>query len=331
MGKTKRMDQVKLIIETYLSTHSLKATARRLQISKNTVRHYIRCAEAVEEDLSHLLSLSDEELLPIFYSHQTQEVNSREKVFFERVDYWLKELRRVGVTRHLLWEEYRREYPDGYGYSQFCERLKRAIGRKDLTLNLTHPPGETMQVDFAGKKMCWVDASSGEVHDCEVLVAVMPHSQHTFAIALPSQKVPDFIHGLNQSLLFFGNLPKVILSDNLKSFVTKADRYDPDFNELCVQLAAHYQLDLKATRVAKPKDKASVENMVGTAYTRVYAPLRNEIYHSLDELNEAIGQQLTIHNAKPFQKKQGSRQEIFEAFELPVMRDLPADLLKSRK
>ncbi len=95
----------------------------------------------------------------------------------------------------------------GYGYSQFCERLKRAVGRKDLTLSLDHVPGEVMQVDFAGKKMHWVDEYSGEVHYCEVLIAVMPHSQHTFAIALDSQKVGDFVHGLNQALLFFGKLP----------------------------------------------------------------------------------------------------------------------------
>ena len=36
------------------------------------------------------------------------------------------ELARKGVTLRLLWEEYRRAYPeDGYGYSQFCERFRR--------------------------------------------------------------------------------------------------------------------------------------------------------------------------------------------------------------
>ncbi len=331
MGKIKRMDQVKLIIKTYLLTESLKATSRRLKISKNTVKQYIRRAKSHTEDLSQLLLLSDSELLSIFYSSDNEQINTREEVFNSKVDHWIKELSRTGVTRHLLWEEYRLEHPEGYGYSQFCERIKRAIGRKDLTLSLVHVPGEVMQVDFAGKKMRWVDISSGEVHECEVLLAVMPYSQHTFAIALGSQKVGDFVYGLNQAFLFFGKLPKVILSDNLKSYVTRADRYDPQFNDLCVQLAAHYQLDLQATRVAKPKDKASVENMVGTVYTRIYAPLRNEIFHSQKELNEAISLQLTIHNAKPYQKKAGSRQEVFDSVELPVMKDLPGELFEVKK
>ncbi len=42
MGKLKRMDQVKYILVTYLDTKSIKGTARRLQISKNTVRDYVR-------------------------------------------------------------------------------------------------------------------------------------------------------------------------------------------------------------------------------------------------------------------------------------------------
>ena len=175
MGKLKRMDQVRQIIETYQATHSIKATARRLQVSKNTVRHYIRLGKTYDEDLSKVLLLPPSELLSLFYPPDQKASSGREEVFKGQIKYWIKELRRVGVTRHLLWEEYRREYPDGYSYSQFCERFRREIGRRDLTISLNHEPGAVLQVDFAGKKMHWVDASSGEVHECEVLVGVYPH------------------------------------------------------------------------------------------------------------------------------------------------------------
>ena len=331
MGKLKRMDQVRQIIETYLATHSIKATSRRLQVSKNTVRHYIRLGKTYDEDLSKVLLLPPSELLPLFYPPDQRTSSDREEIFKGKVAYWIKELRRVGVTRHLLWEEYRQEHRDGYGYSQFCERLRREVGRRDLTMCLSHEPGAVLQLDFAGKKMHWVDPSSGEVRECEVLVGVYPYSQYTFAIALPSQKVGDFVYGLNRAFLFFGKVPKAILSDNLKSYVTRADRYDPQFHELCVQLAAHYQIDLSAARVGKPRDKASVENMVGTVYTRIYAPLRNEVFHSLEELNAAIGHQLSVHNAKPYQQKEGTREEVFYRDEYPLMKDLPSDLFEVRK
>jgi len=331
MGKLKRMDQVKLIIKTYVATQSFKATARQLRISKNTVKEYIRRGQLVQSDLSQLLTLSDEEFLSVFYADKNKPDNERTTLFLSKVNDWVEELRRVGVTKHLLWQEYRKEYPNGFGYSRFCELLRNHIGQRDLTLAMHHPPGEVMQVDFAGKKLQWVDKTSGEVHQCEVLVAVMPHSQYTFAIALPSQKTEDFIAGLNAALAYFGKLPQIILSDNLKAYVIRADRYEPRFNDLCVQLAAHYGIHLQATRAAKPKDKASVENMVSTVYTRIYAPLRNEIYHSETELNTAIVQQLQRHNTLPYQKKEGSRQSIFEKYELPTMQDLPSELFEIKK
>jgi len=331
MGKIKRMDQVKSILRSYLETGSVKATARHLQFSRNTVRDYLRRARAYDEDLSKVLELSEEQLLGVFYRPQTEFTTSRQAVFEAQQGYWISELRRVGVTRQLLWEEYRLVHPDGYGYSRFCDLLRQAIGRRDLTLSLDHQAGEVMQVDFAGKKMSWVDQQTGEVFWTEVLVAVLPHSQYTFAIALASQQVGDFIEGLNQALLFFGKRPQIILSDNLKSYVSRADRYEPKFNELCSQLGAHYGIDLQATRVAKPKDKASVENMVSTVYNRIYGPLRNEVFPSLEDLNEGINRQLKHHNAKGYQKKEGSRQSVFEEFEAPVMRDLPPDLFEIKK
>ena len=276
MGKLKRMDQVKLIIKTYLETSSIKATARSLGVSRNTVRGYVNRAKDFSDDLRVVLQLPEEELLKLVYSSVKREDTSREAVFNNQIGEWIKQLSRTGVNRYSLWEEYKKNHPDGYSYSQFCERFKREIGRRDLTINLEHKPGECMQVDFAGKKMSWVNADTGEVHDCQILVAVMPYSQQTFVYALSSQKVHDFIEGLNQALLFFGKLPEFILSDNLKSYVVKSDRYDPEFNELCVQLASHYNIDLKATRVRKPKDKASVENAVKIIYSRIYAPLQNE-------------------------------------------------------
>ena len=74
----------------------------------------------------------------------------------------------------MLWETYRVSNPDGYGYSQFCEHLKSYVARKDLTLALEHLPGEVLMVDFAGKKLHWVDESTGELQDCEGVDGCIP-------------------------------------------------------------------------------------------------------------------------------------------------------------
>lgn len=210
MGKTKRMDQIINILKTYRQTRSIKATARRCNVSKNTVRDYLRLAKAHHDDLGVVLALTAEELRKVLYPDKARPAVNRKTVFDAKVTGWIKELARVGVTKGLLYEEYKRDHPDGYGSSQFYHHLAREIGRRDLTIRLHHKPGEKLQLDFAGKTIPWVDRATGEVRQAQVLIAVMPHSQHTFAIALPSQCTADFVHGINEALRFFGGAPKCL-------------------------------------------------------------------------------------------------------------------------
>lgn len=329
MAKRKRMDQIKTILRCYLATQSIKATARTLQVSKNTVREYLRRAHTYSTDLASILEIEDEAFLSIFTNNTG--MLARDSLFEKDLDTWLDQLQKPGVTRRLLWEEYREQNSDGYGYSQFCLLMNRSIRANDLTLAIDHEPGDVMMLDFAGKKLSWTDPISGDTHYCEVLVAVMPFSHFCFCIALPSQRLNDFVHGINQALLYMQGLPNKILSDNLKSYVVKSDRYEPKFTQLCEQLADYYNIQLTATRVAKPKDKASVENAVAQVYRSIYAPLRQQTFDSLDNLNEAIRQQLYVMNNKPFQKRDGTRSSIFEHCERPVMRPLPSDLFEVKK
>jgi transposase len=146
MAKQKRMDQIKTLLRNYLASGSIKATARQLKVSKNTVRDYLRRAEASSADLATLLEMDDESLSQIFYTPGGLGTSSRMAVFEQKVENWIHELRRVGVTRELLWQEYRTEHPDGYGYSQFCEHLSRHVAQRNLTLALDHTPGEVLMV-----------------------------------------------------------------------------------------------------------------------------------------------------------------------------------------
>jgi hypothetical protein len=54
-----------------------------------------------------------------------------------------RELRRPGVTLQLLWEEHRGVYPDGYGYSRYCELYRAWEGRLSPTMRQLHVAGET--------------------------------------------------------------------------------------------------------------------------------------------------------------------------------------------
>ena len=164
MATQKRMDQIRAILSNYLISGKLKVTARQLKISKNTVKEYVRRAEGYSSDLSKALALDDDALGQIIYGTEVSKADTRLSVFESHLDDWLEDLRRVGVTRELLWQNYRATHPDGFGYSQFCEHLRRHVVQRDLTVALDHNPGEVLMVDFAGKKMEWVDSHTGELH-----------------------------------------------------------------------------------------------------------------------------------------------------------------------
>ena len=67
--------------------------------------------------------------------------------------YFFSELKRTGVTRLLLWEEYRKESSDPFRYTQFCILLKQAAKLTNATMRLVHTPAAMVMVDFAGDKM----------------------------------------------------------------------------------------------------------------------------------------------------------------------------------
>ena len=89
--------------------------------------------------------------------------------------------------------------------------------------------------------------------------------------------------------------------------------------------ADHYQTVVLPARVRRPQDKALVENAVRLVYQRIYAPLRNRVFFSLEELNEPIWDLLAQHNNAQFQRLKISRKGLFEKIEKAALKPLPKD------
>ena len=325
--KPTRMDKIKKIINYQEQGIPIIRIARLLGMSRNTIKQYIKRYKKL--DLS-LADLDDPNLSNEIYLSEDK-VSERDRIFEKHLPDLIKELGKVGVTRQLLWSEYKIRHPDGFSYSRFCRRIKRYKLIQSATLRLEHKASHSLTVDYTGKKISWVDQKSGEVHDCEVLVCTLPYSGYTFACAVNSQKQEDFIHAINQCFLYLGGLPKVLLSDNLKAYVNKADRYEPTFSELCVQFSSHYGIELAATRVGKPKDKAHVERHVSIVYNRLFGPLRNEVFNSIEQINTAFLPALEKHNSQNYQGKNYSRKDLFDRDEKPYLNTLPSTLFEVKK
>lgn len=320
------MHQIRQILELRQQGISLRKMERLTGFSRNTIRDYVRRAEASGRSLGELLALDDGALAGVIFGDESPAASSdpRWPDLEGRLGALSRELHKTGVTKWLLWEEYRREQPRGYSYTQFSLYLRQFLERQDAVMHLRHSPGEVMMVDFAGDRLRWVDPATGEEHWCEVLVCTLPFSSLTYVEALPSQKQEDFLLGICNALAYFGGVSLSIRCDNLRSAVTKSSRYEPVFTEAFELLCAHYQTTPSAARVGRPRDKASVENAVNKVYQRIYGPLRNEEFHSLAALNAAVRKQLDWHNQQPFKGRTYSRRDIFEQEERAHLRPLPA-------
>ena len=324
------MHQIRQIIELHEQGRSVRETRRLTGLSRNTIREYLRRISVSGLTGKELLSLEDESLIPIVQVEAIEKnrsgraIDKRYGSFESRLEYYVAELRKRGVTRYLLWKEYRTVQDQGYGYTQFCEHLSRHLKRDQAVMYFTHQPGEQLQVDFAGDKLGYVDLTTGEWIVCDVLVCAMPYSHYMYAEVLRSQKQEDFIKGLGHALEYLGGVPPSIKCDNMRTVVTRANRYEPVFTEAMEYMAAHYSTTILTARVRKPRDKASVEKAVDLTYKHIYAPLRHQTFHSLEQLNAAVRKQLDLFNTQSFKVKPGSRKQLFEADEKPKLKELPS-------
>lgn len=322
------MQLIRSIIQYLEKGFSYRRISQELKVSRKPITQYDKLLKATGFTYEQLRQLKDEELARIVYPETPPPPlidEERRADFISRIEYFTTELRRTGVTRLLLWEEYRKEHPGGYGYTQFCVLLKESALPSQASMRQEHRPGELIMMDFAGDMMQYVDRSTGEVIACPVLVAVLPFSDFAFVIALADASLPQLVKALNLCLLYLGGVPQALKTDNMKQVVIKPCRYEPLFTEAMQQWALYYNISLLAARIRKPKDKAAVENEVKITYRRIYAPLRDKVFYSLGELNQAIAEQLDIHNNKTFQRKDYSRKQLYEQQEKHLLQPLPAE------
>jgi transposase len=283
------MQNVRSIIQLLQRGFSGRKISRDLNLSRNTVKLYVDRFNACDFSPDELQRMNDADLSVIAYADtKLMQVDPRRADFKSRIDYFLAELKRIGVTKQLLWEEYKQKNTAGYEYSQFCELFAQCRKVNEATMHFDHKPADIMMVDFAGDNLSYVDKLSGEVISCPVFVAVLPYSGYSFAVALPNATQPNVIKALNLCLGYFGGVPQSIKFDNMTTAVKKSCRYEPVFTDTLIQWSLHNNITLIAARVRKPKDKAPVENQVKLTYQRIYAPLRNLIFFSIDELNANV-------------------------------------------
>lgn len=324
------MEQLKQVLSLYNDGKSIKGIVRLTGLSRNTVRAYL--ARIREDITEEPVKQTDAALAAAYYNQDIAAYKgARYQHLLQHFQGAERELTRTGVTRQLLWQEYLDQYPDGYAYSQYCFHLQQFLSRKDVVMHLEYNPGEQTMFDFAGRKFHYVKSDTGEVVPCEVFVSTLPFSGLICCTAVESQQTLDFFDGVNDALFYIEGVTQTLLGDNLRTAVTKADRYEPVFTDACYQLAEHYSTTFSATRPRKPRDKAMVEKAVNLIYRYVYAPLRNRSFSSLKEINYYFRIQIDLLNKRKYKGSSFSRRDLFEEQERPLLRALPTSPCQLKK
>jgi transposase len=317
--------KVKLILELRAAHMGRNAIAHTRHMSVNSVGDVFHIADRLGITFEDIRDKDDAEVYNMFYPDKHIVENMYRQPDF---DYVHSELKRVGVTLKLLWQEYSAlcasDRVIAMGYTRFCNGYSDYTVAGKLTNHIERKPGITTEVDWSGSKMLFQERLTGVLITVHLFVATLPYSQYSYVEPCLDMKQNTWLRCNIHMYEFFNGVSARTVCDNLKTGVVSHPREgDIILNKEYEALGSHYMTAIMPTGVKKPKQKASVESTVGKIATAIIAKLRNEVFYSFEALSVAVREKLDEFNAEPFQKREGSRKDVFME-ERESLRPLPA-------
>ena len=303
----------KLILELSASGLSRNQIAATRHMSKHSVSDVINIAKEKGITYEKVKELSGDEVYRTIFPDKFAIESLYEAPDYE---YAHKELKKVGVTLKLLWQEYQDKCRISgtipMGYTKYCAGYADFTVVNKLTNHLENKPGVKVEVDWSGPTMSYTDASTGEIITVYLFVGTLPYSQYSYVEPATDMKMDSFIRAHVNMYNFFGGVPTRLICDNLKTGVVAHPKEgETVLTQDYEALGAHYVTAIMPAGVRKPKQKASVEGTVGKIATAIIAKLRNEVFYSFDDLKAAVHKKLYEFNHAEFQKREGSRYEAY--------------------
>jgi len=289
--------------------------------SKSAVSNFTARFEKSNLEINEALAMDEHLLLSVLFPELKQYRAPTDKPHPDW-NYIHTELSKKSMTRLLLWEEYKEQHPDGYGYTQFKEYYNRFKKTLNPSMRQIHYAGDKLFVDFSGLTMPIVDALTGEITQAQIFVSVLGASGYTFAYAVMGQSTEDFIACHNHAFAFYGGVPNQIVPDNLKAAVIVHTKKKIVLNESYADMARHYGVAIMPARPYHPQDKGKVEAGVKGVQRWILMKLRHRTFFDINELNSAIASLLDEYNTKVIRRLKKSRAERFAMLDEPALHPL---------
>lgn len=315
--------KLRQLIQLECSKLTTREMARALRLSQGAVWKYQCALRAARIDADEAQKIDDAQLEQRIWQARAVRV-PRHLVLPDCASIHTQMKRHKHVTLRLLWEEYQAAHgAQALRYSAFCERYREWVRRLRRSMRQRHCAGEKLFVDYAGSTVPIYGARSEEAYRASIFVGALGASGYAYAEATRTASLPDWLGSHVRMLTFYGHAPTILVPDNPRVGVTKADRYEPQLQRSYEEMAAHFGIAVIPARPFRPRDKPRAELTVLLVCRWVLARLRHQRFFSLEELNTAIRPLLTHLNERPFQKMPGSRRSVFETLDRPAMRPLP--------
>lgn len=286
---------------------SKRQIARALDCSRNTVDKYITedaAAEQVAMPVAYRAPWSD--LVDWQAAHGATSKGDPLSAFWEEKVAPTPGLEHVPYVS--FWREYRRRFP-----------------HIPLELHKIHPPGERCEIDYKGDApgLGYIDRRTGEFVPCRLFGAILCFSQLFYPRVTHTERQGDLLDSIAAAYQYFGGVPLTSAVDNAKAAVSKAHRYDPDIHREFAHFCEHFGTAPLAMRPGKPKDKNLIENALGVFWRWARRKIRDKTFHSITELNTAMGELANEFNDRIQRKYGASRRQKFADGECSKLLPLP--------
>src|SRR5580658_3462771 len=114
-NKTISMINVRHILRLHTQGYSKLTIAMQTGVARNTLKKYLAAFAATGLDFEQISVLSDKDLEDMFVKPEDKPLSEKLQTLFSLFPAIDKALKKKGVTRQMLWAEYRQTHPGGLG------------------------------------------------------------------------------------------------------------------------------------------------------------------------------------------------------------------------